>query len=654
MIPKPYKYVLNYGVSTLEFEPSNWQDMELGLKREGHTLNREFSIDMTMYGDASTALQTLYEANGSTSVASVSIYKRNNSMVMVLFKTMLINFTSYTLKRGVVSVNLIENNLRKSIDDKKAVSYDILLPETNICKYTGVSKIRTNKLMPTQGNLWNYSNYKRVLPGTRQSGYSSNISFNDPSGSPYEKMFFRALATHTVTLEYCLGSLWVYQNTASGTVPRTGKMKLIKVSGSTETVIREWTPTIETTASGLGSYRNEYFEYPTTYTANIQLIAGDLVMLIFAPQDWAGITFTMTIPDLVDSPSFMKTTDVSVSIFNDYRVKTISCKYALEQLLLKMGLTATVDYNLLDTHFIPMLTSIQGLAQVEAGTVSLKFEEVIKALECWYGATVDYSDTQVIIDYQAESYKDELEANIPLINDFELKDDSTHVYGSIRVGYKTDDSSVENGQQEALCLNTFSLANNSKSELDLACPFKASPYTIEKILEDLDASSDTTTTADGDVFVLCCVPFTTTESILYKSYGYTNMPATYYNVPISPARILKANERYIAVGCKEGAIIPILSSTERFSGARVTLGYESVPVVELTPDLVLDTPLFNPVTLDFQTCIQIETMDSIKSNKYYTFTDKNTNKVYKGFVNIISLQLGKVESESFNLLAHGL
>ena len=187
--------------------------------------------------------------------------------------------------------------------------------------------------------------------------------------------------------------------------------------------------------------------------------------------------------------------------------------------------------------------------------------------------------------------------------------------------------------------------------------------------------------------------------------GPENLPPMAYNVPFSPMRLMLANMSYIAVSLylltKKGyllsgtfyedvshtvPIVPVIdlyffditgskyykyngsiyvitdaptwiqfASTDRKADYFTPYGgvtlYENALSTSLIPE-----PLFLPLSVEFDTALKLWTLASINDNlyKYWELVNKNTSQTYKIWIKDVTLQLTRVNSQSWKGIAYDL
>jgi len=421
--------------------------------------------------------------------------------------------------------------------------------------------------------------------------------------------------------------------------------------------LKEWSST-HASNYGIGKIHVTY-----DYNVDISLIGktfieGDQLALILNTSRSSIHTF-----EAVDT--YLEIESFESTVFVDRPIQVCTHEWLLQRILDKIvpsgytfvwNLPASTAYNN-SKPFAPCLASSSSLAQSTAPVITCNFEKLMMSLRCLYGAGYKIEGSIITIDYPDNFYTDVKAFDVIPINGVKESNDNTNVYNRIVVGYETD-ADVPNGVFDFNCKNTFTIQNGltEEKELNLVHPFKGSCYTIEKFMKDKAADSTVNKTSDNELFIFAVHPFLTNTTTLYRT-NISGFDSTVYNVPISPMRLLMANARFIGVSLYP-SLTPSLTFTSTERNANVTFqcqNFEALPITEndgtgLYITSLLSNPLFLPKSLDFQTGIRLWDMDIINASlyKYLELVDKNTNKVYKVWINDLSLRMTQVNSQDFS------
>ncbi len=696
MMPKENKFVLRYksqswvdtsgvvhqGYRTFEVEPYNWPDFEMAITRQDLVADREITSEL-IFPD----LEIISEARSRNKDLELIFSKRNNDWTYSEIATFTADMTTYKKDRERVHLSFIENGVRKALNDNASVKYDIDVPiqatrspnpEAQTLLYTGVNRNIENVFAPA---LVSFDSPSKIIPGVliKRTATDRLYLFADKMGAT-------SLYSGNYTIKYKLGKIVIldHLDRFSGRVrdASTYKMRLNKYNyGTLVSTIKEWPCTNK--ADYLGDYLYT-FEDSAEYSQIINLNVNESLVL------------EMTSEVLSEVHSYEETrlsfSYITESLYSNYMVYGMTQKQALTALLAKIT-PCTLVYNIPDTLF---LASESCLAQSLEAKLSLTLDDIKKSLRC-SGAALSVSGTTVTVDYVDNLFSGTLGGTLVPINNPVFEYSNEHVYGSVRVGYKVNNDA----EKSIFCENVFKLSDDEK-ELDLVHPFKASPYDIEETLDKLRTSSNEKKDYSEDIFIFDINDFNAyNQTTLNKDYYLKDGVGGEYNLAITPRSILLANERYLLVSGnpvfassdgEDGATIKgfvryssytnlrdaitdprgrALNITVRFldvsigqirhynyTGATIEdadwldrdnwteVAYLKEREVTFTKD-----PLFYPYSIVFDTSQRLTTLDT---TKYYAVVDNFSDKTYNFFINDISLQLTKVESQSWNGICYTL
>lgn len=687
MMPKENKFVLRYktlskqlpdgtiyqGYKTFEVEPYNWPDFEMAITRQDLVADREITSEL-IFPD----LEIISKARSDDKDLELIFSKRNNDWTYTEYATFTADMTTYKKDRERVHLSFIENGVRKALSDNASVKYDIDIPiqatrspnpEAQTLLYTGVNRNIENVFSPSLTSL--ASPYQSIrIPGVLiKRTATDRLSFSD-------KIEATALYSANYTIKYKLGRIVIksgvnFDNT-------TYKIRLNKRSkGVLLSVIKEW----DCTNRADGFYYT--FEDSEEYESIIQLNVDETVSL----EVNRG-----SIPSEVYSYEYTRFSFsyITESLYSGYMIYGMTQKKALTALLAKIT-PCTLVYNIPDTTF---LASESGLAQSLEAKLSLTLDDIKKSLRC-FGAALSVSGTTVTVDYIENLFSSVSGGELVPINNPVFEYSNEHVYGSVKVGYKVNNDA----KKSIFCQNVFKLSDDEK-ELDLVHPFKASPYDIEETLDKLRTSSNEKKEYSEDIFIFDINDFDAyNQTTLNKDYYLKDGVGGEYNLTITPRSILLANERYLLVSGSpvfaSSDVAPgytiigfvrnssyttlidaitnltgrALNITVRFLEPTVGIHYYNYTGTTLLDADWLDTdnwtdgylnervvtftkePLFYPYSIVFDTAQELTTLDT---TRYYSLVDNFSNKTYNFYINDISLQLTKVNSQSWNGICYTL
>jgi hypothetical protein len=97
------------------------------------------------------------------------------------------------------------------------------------------------------------------------------------------------------------------------------------------------------------------------------------------------------------------------------------------------------------------------------------------------------------------------------------------------------------------------------------------------------------------------------------------------------------------------------ASTDRKSDYYTVEGANTIYENAVNP-LLIPAPLFLPLSVEFDTALKLWTLASINDNlyKYWELVNKNTSETYKIWIKDVTLQLTRVNSQSWKGIAYDL
>ena len=648
IMPQPYRYELTDGVTTIEDRPTNYEDFELGLVRDGLTINREITAELRFANAARTFVENAYNLGRPLTLL---FYVRQNDWTMLLSKTLTAEFETYTDDLTECGIRFMEVNVQKDLDKNGGVDYDLTIPykkngvidpEARILDYTGIYRDRSNRLSGTTGAWTPYAtnNINKFMPANHSTSVPSSAFLVSDNISKIE-----CIIAGTHIIQFSVGSIKLK-------TPYTNKPKLVIYR------IRSGVPQILTDSVGAylsyvgtrigtdfsGSVWYDTLLYTETFerTVTINAQVGDIYALGFQSSDGYGIVVSA-------ENNYFRLVSNEASTFQNYQIPVVSYEWILTKILEKISPTATLTYNLVNTTDVRMLASGSCLYQSESPVITANFEDVMKALKVEYGADYMINGNEVIIDYNGAMFPDVSGGTITPASKPRKSYDDTHVYNSVKVGWETDND-VINGSLEYNCINTFVLQGNGDKELDLVHPFKGSPYTIEQFMLDKSTDSTESKTSDTDIFVFCCSEFINQHATLERDGLTSNMPTMAYNVQLTPMRLLIANGRYLGVSTYKSSPTVLFTSTDRKSDYQSKFTYESETIYENQSNGVIESRmtdrLFTPEMLEFDTSISETEVTPAHLGAYKYFTLVGEKNEYSYDIRIKNITLHQTGAKS--------
>lgn len=382
--------------------------------------------------------------------------------------------------------------------------------------------------------------------------------------------------------------------------------------------------------------------------------------------------------------------------------------------LVGSGITYNLPTEAVNDGFVIAYGGTDSLLQKTTPKMSLSMNQAMSLSKMRFAACLRYTDTDVVVDLVGNQYNDSVEVEIDPINSLKIALQDTLIYGSVEVSYKTDEKDANNVANEIICKNTYTIPSGKGEAYSLSTDIICSPYCIEARIEALLNDDTNSDTKDNSIFAFAVQPITN-----FNVYGYYRAPivgdtvgrfyedeaktievypglsgyvyidlstnltyrwwsanfepyiavvatqldkrhlgidASYYNIPLSPMRCVKAHAKSIGTSCYNGTPNIVFASSERNADATTKMTYEANYTDEKVPDAsitaLFSTPYYLPYTCEFNANWKIPSLSALQNNVLYTAFEQKTGRTVKGFINILTLQLSKVESQQINLLAH--
>lgn len=646
---------------TLDTTPTNWSDMSMGLSRDLFSIKRDTTTKLTFIGEAATVITSCF--NLGTSL-TLTLYRRANDWTMTRIRAWNADFLTYEMDGSKVSVSFASSTARKEIEKNKSTKYEIDFPtytvvtdgittiNQNYLLYDGIDHDSTNivsgvvKTIDKYDTVRNFSPSNWILPGNHSTSEYAPFTYN----------YFNVTATESrsVSLRVMIGRVEIQ---FSDDLNINSRILLGHYRGD------------NLVGNPLYSFDKRQFfianssiviEETAWKTFTVSMLAGDDIRLFLNTAGRPDSIKVLSAPDLR-----LEIVSQETSAYQDYDIPIITVSDAITALLSKMcTVPPALTYSLPVTPYMPVFSSGQGLTQTDGAKITLSFEDVMKCLLCLYGADYEIldgagDDSTLVVDDSSYFYSSTDNGSITAVEGIKTKVIDAEIYGTVAVGFAGDDNS-ENGMYDPLCRNVFKLSQTG-GELDLVCPFKGSPTTIESFITSKKASSSKTDSKDDSVFVFCVVPIVDYRTTLYRSHTITYTPtpnvvnANYFNVPFSPMRMLIANGAYLKVSKWNDTSYITFVSTNRTNLMASYLDTETYIVREYDGEsialgLSMTTPLYLPVSIDMSCFMDLWTKANIDAfpRGYFTVTDEKSENIYTFYINDVSLPLTKRTTTDFS------
>ncbi len=647
------RFTLVSGGQSVRSTPRNWDSFEVALSR-GLSINKEITTELEFFSSGAELIESAFNSGEEV---TLSLERLDNNWEYTDIRYFKADFSTYSKNGGIVSVGFIEESLRELIEDNKGTSYDIDITNEFKLSYSGIQANRTNSLRSESGACEQLSFSNWLIRGVKdRTELSDTIIF------PKKSFYLKFLKEDELYIQLRIGKLIAKWRGLTG-----GSLMLAhcRPSGSGFNVVA-----VIKTFHGVDSVADisttftDYTTHDIFYSSkrwgidgqvaasNVSILENDFLCLFFNTERGANVS-------MEGGETTLSVLSYESSIFQDYMFPVIRPNYLISELMKKMcGTSPLIEYNLSETNWLPVFASSSCITRQIEPKITVSFEDLMKFLNCIYSCDYDLTEDTIRIDYASSFFSDVKAMDLEPTGRISMSYDDEHIYNKVEVGFDVD-SDTENGTEDFLCKNVFEITKAEGETLDLVSPFKGSPYTIEQFIKDKASSSTTKKQSDDDVFVFCVNPFNfsptgTPPTILFR--GQTGVSSSYYNVPFSPMRMLIANSRYIGVSLWNKTKRLVFASTNGKS-ASSKLPYENALISEKNGENALlltglENPLFKPLSVEFDTNIDLWTQEEINDYlyKYFTVRDKKSGSSYDIYINDISLPLTKKSKQNWNAL----
>lgn len=610
----------------------NWEDVKIDYTRDdlkGVYIDVTNSIDFD--GEAYNLLSNLYETYSFNANAIFVINLRNDVLdgtntlwTYTELKRVDLDFSTFKKTDYIISLNAKSNSLADLIKANKSTVYDIPVSELSPSEFY-YDRLEYQdeyyfNLIPTDNNYIKASN-----PSGNTLPLSMSIS-NENIGS--DKIEQSEDGTKINVLEngnYSFkGKAEFYTNPTDDRV--FVRFQVIHHRPSTR---KEIITVLYSLNNGTGDTVNVNFDIN-----NYSMLAGDYITI--------GIAI---IPDIPEEPGpanvWIYFTDSSKFTFY-YATRplpiTISCvnlQSIINKLIYKIagsGYTANVLTGLTNDIRLLSAESIRGFTTPKFHT---SFEQFYNSMRAVFGIEYDIVGTTINFKTRENIFKNTKSINIEDVTDLSLSVNNSHIYSSLKIGFKKVDYNKVNGKDEFRFTNEFSTGVTvSSKKLELISDYRADAWGIEFLARQ--RGEDTTDDeSDNDVFFIDCSIYGT-KLIPNRSIPITEVisPTTMFNVIFSPRQCLLRNASYLGVSSN----LYKFASSEGLSNIVINSVYEN-------SDVTISNKLFLPDLLEFKVG-EISALPAEKDG-YVEFVYKGIT--YQGYIKELNHFIGKDQETTWTL-----
>jgi hypothetical protein len=244
-----------------------------------------------------------------------------------------------------------------------------------------------------------------------------------------------------------------------------------------------------------------------------------------------------------------------------------------------------------------------------------------------------------------------------------LSQDTKHQFSKITVGWNSKDQSA-NGLLAFNTKNQYNIVNAvSEKEYNIVSPFIGDMYSIDEIiLGSVEQTGDELAKKkDKENAEIVLFEAYRPDVYTYALYrGQTLMSnfkgdlATAYNVGLTPQQLLMKHLPYISISAyknPEANAIKYASCDINSGDEGLTIIFDGETSFERNMVAQTETPMFLPVTVEFETAVDVDNLEDIKAAKYkyYSVTHEKTGEVINGHVNSAGFKIGKNQTQQWVL-----
>ena len=629
-----FELIIN-GISTdITDYVSNWENIKIDYTRDdlkGVYINISNSIDFI--GTAYSMLDGLYSANSFNANAVFVVSLRNDVLDPSLtlwayseLKRVDLDFSTFKRTDYVISLNAKSNSLADLIKANKGTVYDIPVSELSPSDFNYDRLELTDEyyltIMPYNENyIIGLNPNSNVIPLSMEISEDNLASDKIKQSSDGKRINILESGDYSIK-----GSALLYTDS---TEPEARVFVDFQIMHHRPNTPNEILTVLYNNNSGTG------FDIDVDFNIqNFPMIAGDYI--------------TINIPIYTDSPEYPGPSNVFI-YFKDsskftfsYSVKAlpvtfdcISLQSLISNILYKIagsGYTATVNTGLSNDIRLVSAESVRGFSNAKFHT---SFEQFYNSMRAVFGLEYDISGNTIAFKPRSELFKDTKAIDITDVTDLELSVNTSHIYSSLKIGFKKVDYNKVNGKDEFRFTNEFSSGVTvSTKKLELISDYRADAWGIEFLVQS--RGEDTTDDqSDNDVFFLDCA-LNGSNLVPSRVVPITGVisPTTMFNVIFSPRNCLLRNALYLGISSS----LFTFASSEGLSNIVINGVYEN-------SNVTVNSKLFLPDTLKFKVG-EISALPSEKDG-YVEFVYKGIT--HQGYIKELNHFIGKDQETTWTL-----
>lgn len=628
-----FELIIN-GISTdITDYVSNWEDIKIDYTRDdlkGVYIDISNSIDFI--GTAYSMLDGLYSANSFNANAVFVVSLRNDVLDSSLtlwnyseLKRVDLDFSTFKRTDYVISLNAKSNSLADLIKANKGTIYDIPVSELYPTTFNYDRIECENKYYGTiindfvSGKTGTICRHDMMNPiNILFSSDSENIEgyIDAYEEGKYIKILKDGIYSFKSTIK-----IYVQNNNN----PDNSSMRLL---------VQRFRGNVYTDIYSEDVPYTTFFDDFTIYFNNIDLLTGDKIYIGFDITEYDGLAETPypIYCYYVENPTFVfsyKTRSLPITI------NCVTLQSLINKLIYRiagLGYTATVNTGLSNDIRLVSAESVRGFANAKFHT---SFEQFYNSMRAVFGLEYDISGNTIAFKPRSDLFKDTKAIDITDVTDLELSVNTSHIYSSLKIGFKKVDYNKVNGKDEFRFTNEFSSGVTvSTKKLELISDYRADAWGIEFLVQS--RGEDTTDDeSDNDVFFLDCA-LNGSNLVPSRVVPITGVisPTTMFNVIFSPRNCLLRNALYLGISSS----LFTFASSEGLSNIVINGVYEN-------SNVTVNSKLFLPDTLKFKVG-EISALP-IDKDGYVEFEYKGIT--YEGYIDELNHFIGKDQETTWTL-----
>ena len=699
-----------------ENDPNGWADEAVAYSR-GHDygINTALSGTAKFCFSDKTLLKRIFNLGGFNSSALLKIKKRLNILTYQDFYTSKIDFKKTVFDGNFFEVDASENSIYAKLTSKKTQNYTVPMPTDDKiylsydgCKTKAKNIVACDNMLGEHSKVYSVENsgYAHDLHWTWSTQkYTSNLGFagdstllskynSDSREAKLYACYFNNDTPISVTISGNITLLAYhryYELLTHSDYFQSPNGFLLKINDGIDSTKLTY---IGEESNGMTKYlyKNTYI-YATNgnvsseaiiYIDNVITRASDGMYTIYI--GYGGNDVNLDIP--VKSGGYMKVcamysreddwvkddrpNELTISI-NDLtespkkgtNIQVVTHYWWINALMTKIlgntDFTLKIDDELFE-HYTPLLTTTDELNALSSRYMYGNLKDALDSLDTLFMTTVWCYDKTLWIRKRANSYPANNIRTINTCTKPSFKVDDKHIYNIVKTGWNKGDFDDTNGTYEALATNEFGMDIDMDDDntLEIIHPFYGSALAIENYIKTkAENGTDVDNSKDKKIFIFACNNAKNTLGNYTLCRDYKQLPTgkfditTYYNLCMSPMRILKTHRPYLDVSRWKNNKEITFTKSERDAVVTSQMSWENEVMHEdwNIPSTEVANPIFLPIIYEFTSDINFDSLDEISGENAYPMICIKNSYIgdFNGWIEKVSFKIGKEEKQKFQL-----